>query len=87
MRKFRRKQVEVEAVQFVDGRYGEAIDFCPRLIVRFSDEDVAPKGTRLIQGARVRDRAIRDGDWIVRDATGDYVVKSDAEFSAEYEAL
>lgn len=82
MAKYRRKQTEIEAVQFVDGRFGEAIDFCPMLVVTFN---VTPRA-RSIASAAIDKKTVNDTDWIVKDQTGACAVMTDAEFTSEYEA-
>lgn len=87
--KFKRKNTEVTAVQFVDGRYGEAIDFCPTLHVNFEwvqDSEKEHPPERIVAGANVDDKPIGNGDWIVKDDTGQCVVLTDEEFKSEYEA-
>jgi hypothetical protein len=87
--KFKRKQVEVQAVQFVDGRYGEAIDFCPQLDVRFAFASAGrnePMG-RAIDAASIGQLTVTSGDWIVKEENGSFGVCDNATFEKEFEAV
>lgn len=84
--KFKRRQSLIDAVQFVDGKYGEATDFCPYLMPRYVYKQEKKKTTkeRVLEGADFHDDPIKDGDWIVRE-DGKYRVMDHKAFDAEYE--
>lgn len=79
--RYRNRQQSFEAVQFVDGRYGEAIDFCPSLVVTFGLVD----GARAVTRAMVAGAAIGNGEWIVKGADGAFEIRSDEDFHEEFE--
>lgn len=88
MANFKRKQSTVQAVQFVDGRYGEAIDFCPQLDVSFSfdaDEKASAVASRSISGARVGRWSVNPGDWLVKDADDSFRLMTNEAFRAEFD--
>lgn len=81
MARYRNRQQSYEAVQFVDGRYGEAIDFCPGLVVTFGVVD----GARAVTRAMVGRATLGNGEWIVKGADGVFEVKTDEDFHEEFE--
>lgn len=84
--KYRRRQQEVTAVQFVDGRYGEAIDFCAGLDVTFSFEAAEGRpASRTVSGATLAGAPVNNGDWIVKAEDG-FSVFTHTDFEAEFEA-
>lgn len=87
MQRFRRKQSEVEAVQFVDGQYGQAIEFCPKLDVQFHFVgEQGQQATRSVRHAGIGQTDVSDSDWIVKHADGTFEVLEDEDFRAEFEA-
>jgi hypothetical protein len=68
-------------VQFVDGRYGEAIDFCPSLVVTFG----ITNGERTVQSARLAGATVDNGSWILKASDGTFSVKTHEEFESEYQ--
>ena len=93
--KYTMKPTEVEAVQFVDGRLGEAIDFCPRLIVTFGfdagkDKPKSIKQRRvessMIQPPDGADLEVKNGDWIVKHEDGTFTVVDDETFHDHFDA-
>lgn len=96
MPKFKRVSEEVDAVQFVDGRYGEAIDFCPQLMVDFAPAESNRVGIpgRTVRAAILQAPAgggshwnVGQSQWIVRDSDGTFSVLPDATFRKLYQPV
>ena len=85
--KYRNKLTQVTAIQFVDGKYGNAIDFCPSLNVTFAFV-VVPNlpPARSLQKATLGDKPVSEGDWLVKASDNTFSVVKHADFITQYEA-
>lgn len=79
MPKFRKKPIEIEAVQFVAGNFDE--------IEKFVGGDAEFRGSELIVATLEGPLRAAPGDWIIRGVKGElYPCKSDI-FEATYEPV
>lgn len=89
MSKFIKKAAPVEAVLFDGTEFGEYTYFIPRELCRFSTITVEPCLFICKRGDTLFNLNLRadKGDWIVKDADGQFYTVKPAIFAANYEAV
>ncbi len=81
MKKFRKKPVVIEAIQFTGENSKECMEFCP--VAKISEGPMADLIIRTIEG----DYLCTVGDWIIKDANGDFFPCKPDPFEGAYEPI
>ena len=91
--RFRNKPVEVTAIQFVGGNKIECIEFTEKKASAFSEVGMSKKISKqnsnwfLIIPTNQGNIKVRNGDYIIRDANGEFSTRNADSFTETYELI